>query len=606
MDLSVPAGRGQKMTKEVFEARKPQVEESREVRVALARVVGKATRNGLEGFSDLLEFWAVDPALPVREAVALSSEQAVTEQVGARQTLALLKRWCNDQSTGNALYKTWAAAAALCSIVAARPGRETYEQALDLLERLAHRTQASVKFYVSISLKRVARKVPLSDSEAPVALESVLKLVAQDENLSTKINVAEALCQARIADEAPALSVIQQWVSGPDIDCRWVGICSLLLWRRQKDEEWNREVVRFLGHDAQTTASVLVEILNQKDQLILERFSRFLEKTRESTLTTFASAFASVPQARLDEKLLSLLRGSEKRALQDLAVEIRAESWNQMLSTPSEFIADVQKALNKEHMAGEIYSAFNKLLTPEPGGSRDRLVQALVDSFLEQRSILEDVLTKLTMIAPPVFEPFSIEIRCRALRTLFHDPAALLDAINADPKVRDETTSALEFLVQPEPSGHREEMLDALLLAQTVDTPAVRMLLRQFRSMGLNSLNQFAYEFNLRWLGSELVKPDHFISHVWQAMYDAYERDDVLHVLRLLTMPEPQGQRKALVRALGISRLTRPTEVNMLLQNSSWQTRAGLLSFGTEVKLFSFLSYLFSPNIASQMFGVDG
>ena len=512
-DFSVPPGREQKLTREAFEARKPLVDETRELRIALARITGRAARQGLEGFTSLLDYWAVDPALQVREAVALTLEEAVKEQIGAQQALSLLQRWCNDRSNPN---RHWTAASALGSIVAARPGRETYERALDLLERLASRSSPSLKFYLSIALKKAARKAPLNDSEAPVTLESVLKLVARDEKVATKINVAEALCEARITDEVSARRVIQNWISGPDVDWRWAGICSLLLWRRQKKEEWNHLVVHFLNHDAPTTASVLVEILNHKDQTILERFSQFLLGADETTHALLVSGCASLPRERLDEKLLKV-------------------------------------------------------------------------------------------IDPSVFEPFSIEVRSEGFRTLFESPAALLNAITAGlgkTKVR-ETGMALERLVQQEPRGHREEMFNAFLSAQADDPRAVRMLLQQFRAMGISYLNEFAYEFNLQSLANDLDDPDLFISRVSLAMQDHYERIEALRVLQVLSMPEPQGRCTALVRALGVSRLTRASEVDVLLDDLSWQTRSGFLSLRTKVKLFSFLSYVFSPRFASEMFGVE-
>jgi hypothetical protein len=607
IELSVPSGRDQKMTREAFEARKPQVEETKECRLALARITGKAARDGLEGFVDLLEFWAVDPALPVREAVALSMEQAVTEQVGARQTLDLLQRWTNDRSPGShALYKSWAGASALGSIIAARPGRETYERALDLMERLATGNQSNVRFYISIALKKAARKAPLTDREAPVSLESLLKLTARDENAATKINVAEALCEARIANEVAALRVIEEWIAGVDLDYRWVGICGVLLWRRQRKEEWNRQIVRFLNYDAQTAASVLVEILIHKNQTILERLNQFVLKADATTRAALVAAFTTVPQARLDDKILSLLRSSEFSALNNLAIEIRAQSWNRMLSTPSEFITTLQRELQQENLRAEIVGAFSKLLKPEPDGSRRRLVPAMVSAFVEQPTIFEDVMARLKMIDPAVFDSFSVNVRAAGIRTLFQNPEALLRTVSAglaDAGVRGETKVALEFLAQPEPQGRGEEMLTALAAAQTTNPLAVRMLLRQFRALG--SLDQFTYEFNLRLLRNEILEPVRFIAHVAQAMYDDHERAETLHILRLLSMPEPGGQRRALIRALGVARLSRPIEVNMLLQDLSWQTSSGLLSLKTHVKLFSFVSHVLSPQIASGLFGVD-
>ena len=607
MAISVP-DREQKMTKEATEARKLEIDETRELRTSLARITGKALRSGLDGFIDLLDFWAVDPAFSVREAVSISLAIAVREQVGARQGLGLLQQWCNDRSSGgDVLAKSWAAASALAAIVAAQPERGTYERALDLLERLADRNVRRVRFFASISLKKAARKAPLRDQEAPVTLESVLRLVARDEKAATKINIAEALCEARIADEPAALSVIQDWISGSDLDCRWAGICCILLWRKQKREDWNKSVVRFLNDDAPTTAGVLVEILNHRDQTFLERISQFWLKAGEATRVALVAALASLPAVRLNEKILPALRASEIPALNNLAIEIRAESWSRMLSTPSEFITDVQQEVKQEPLAGEVSAAFVRLLKPEPAGSRGRLVQALVQCFFEERVVLEDVLGRLSEIGPTVFTPLSLEIRSSALRQLFQDPAALLSALNAslgDERVHSETKSALEFLVQEEPRGHRAELLDRLTTARSVDAQSVRMLVRQFRTMNIRALNNFVYLYNFGLLTSELAEPDRFVTHVWREMSDPYERDEVLYILRSLSMPEPEGRRGALVRALGIARMTRPIEVNSLLQDSSWQHRSGLISVATQVKLFSFLTYIVSPRIASGILGL--
>jgi hypothetical protein len=89
-------------------------------------------------------------------------------------------------------------------------------------------------------------------------------------------------------------------------------------------------------------------------------------------------------------------------------------------------------------------------------------------------------------------------------------------------------------------------------------------------------------------------------------MQDPNERAEVLHILGQLSAPEPQGRRRALVQALGATRATRPQQVDALLQDSSWQTRAGLFSLGTQVKLFSFLCNFFSPGVASKIFPMMG
>ena len=123
--------------------------------------------------------------------------------------------------------------------------------------------------------------------------------------------------------------------------------------------------------------------------------------------------------------------------------------------------------------------------------------------------------------------------------------------------------------------------------------------------MNSTVLSNFTNEFNLRLLANELAHPEQFIARVSDAMNDRFELAEVTNILHLLSMPAPQGRRRALVQALGIAKLTRPAVVNTLLLDSSWQTRSGLLSLSMEVKLFSFLSRIISPKFTSEIFGFD-
>ena len=611
-DLSVPSGREQKMTKEVFEARKETVAETKEVRVALARITGKAGRAGLEGFTDLLEVWGDDPALPVREAVAISLEHAVAERIGAKQALDLLQRWCTTSNHSDTPFRVWAAASALGSIVAVKPGRDVRVRALDLLERLTGSKYRNVKFYISIALKKTPRKIPLVDDEAPVSLELLLRLVASEEKAPTKINVAEALIESRIANEVMALSVIRKWLSGDNADCQWAAMCSLILWRKQTNEERNREVTSFLSVDPETTANVLVEVLNNKHQkmpVFWKSFRQLVLIADDTTRRALVRGLADQSQSSLEAELMPLLRASTEPLLKELAVAVRAEKWERMFSTPLDFISDLHEEVHQEHLAGEVSAALVQLLKPWPEGRRSELIQALASCFIERRTTLEEILTRLTMIAPTVFEPFSVEVRSEALRSLFQSPEVLMPAIGEglrDPKITGETTVALERLTRTEPGGHREELLNVLASVQAYNPTAVRALLRQFRSINSTLLSNFTYEFNLRLLTNELTDPEQFISHVSNALVnDQSERAELLNILRLLSMPAPQGRRRALVQALGIASLTHSAVINMLLFDSSWQTRSGLLSLSMEVRLFSFLSRIISPRLTSQIFGLD-
>lgn len=606
--ISVPPGREQGTSAAVLESRRLKAIEDRQLRVALASVTGKAARQGLEDLTELLEYWGADPVFQVRDTVALALEQAVTERTGGRQALVLLEKWARDSSNrGEGLYKAWAAASALGSIIAARPSREIYERTLNLLQQLALGYHHSIRFYVSISLKKAARRVPLVEAETPVSLATLLGLVARDERASTKINVAEALMEARMADEAAALKLIREWASGEDADCRWTAICSLFLWRKQKNEERNREVRGFLLKDAQTTAGVLVAVINHKHEkmpVFWQSFKQLVLEADRVTRRALVSGLASLPQASLEERLLPMLRASVEPVLENLVIEARAERLHQMFATPLEFIAELHRQARQEQK-DEVYGALALLMRPEPEGARSELVQALVTCFIEREANLEGAIGRLKGVAPSVFEPLSREVHLEGFRRLLYSPPALVGAIASKlnhPDVSGETREALEYLSQPAPRGAREELLQALAHAQVSEAAQVRSLLRQLRAAGSDILKNLVYEFNLRSLDSGLSKPDLWLSRVTEAMRDAQERAEVLQILRQLSEPEPQGRRRLLLQLLGAARVTRPDEVNALLLDSSWQWRTGLFSFSTEVKLFAFLYSMFSPGFAMKVF----
>jgi hypothetical protein len=609
-DLSVPAGRERKPS-EVKEQRKHAAEKDKELRIALARITGKAGRQGLEDFTALLNFWGADPMLAIREAVALALEQAVAERTGARHALSLLEKWCNDFSQRpDALFRTAAAASALASIAGVSHSRDICAKALSLLEQLAGSDRPAVKFYVSIALKKIGRKTSLTANEMSIGLAPLLALVAHDAKGTTKINVAETLVESRIANETAALTLIRDWLAGSDADCRWTAMCSLFLWRKQRNDERNRVVAESLALDPYTAANMLVETLNEKYQkapIYWDCFKQFAAEADAISRRALVAGLSAPQQVSLHEELLQRLRASENQRLSSLFVEVRAQRWRQMLSTAPTFIADLHQEVHRKGLASEIVAALAGLLEPEPAGCRVQLIEALVSCIRDKRDTLEDILHQLTIMAPPIFEPFAAEVRVAGLRELFSDPLTLVriiaESLN-DSTSSDETCIALELLAQPEPRGNHAELLQALGAAQASDAAALQGVLRQFRATSSRALSELAYEFNFLSLSDDLADPELFISRVMVDMRDPLERARVLQSLRQLSQATPQGRRMALVQALGAARVSRPAEVDTLLLDQSWQDRAWPFSLSTEVKLFSFLASVFSPHIASKFFTV--
>jgi hypothetical protein len=609
-ELTASPGREQR-TATAPGVRRAKAAEGRELRVALARLVGRAGKQGLEDLIDLIEFWGADPSLSVREAVAVALEQAVRERAGAKHALALLERWCSVVSgRQETLYRAAAAASALSTIAAAHRADGTYEKSLGLLRRLAGSAHPSMKFYVSIALRKAARRLPLDDEAAPVGLSTLLGMVARGGRPATKINVAEALNEARVSDENLTLDLVSTWISGDDADCRWAAMCSLVLWRRPRGVERTRLTVGFLEWDARTTASVLVEVINHKHErtkVYWDGFARLVREADEATRESLVSGLAALPQASLKEQLLPLLHASGEAQLEGLAIEVRAERWRQMFPTPAEFIADLRREVQQQSISAEVYNALTALLRPEPWGHRSELSVALVSCFVEQRPSLDDVLTRLKAVAPSSFEPLSVEVRREGLRRLLDAPqelvAALSEGLTRAELARD-TGEALAALSQPGPYGCRDELLRALALAPALAPAPAFALLEQFRASGVPAVSQLAYELNLRSLEDDIKDGGRFLSRVNEMLRYASQRAEVLQALLHLSTPEPEGRRRALVRALGAARVMRRAEVDALLQDRSWQCGAGLLGLGNEVKLFSFISSIFSADMAESIVGL--
>jgi hypothetical protein len=386
-------------------------------------------------------------------------------------------------------------------------------------------------------------------------------------------------------------------------------MCSRFLWRRQRDEERVSGVETFLGLDAQTAASVLVEVINEKHErtsVFWESFAR-LARGGGSTRAALVSGLAALPQATLEERLLPLLRASGEEPLVILAVEVRAERWRLMFRTPPELVADLRRELQRGDASSEIYNALSALMMAEPWGSRGDLVRALVSCFADCREALDDVLTRLKGMAPALFGPLSVEVRREGLRGMLHVPPTLV-AATAEGLTRVElsgdTGEALAALAQPEPHGYRAELLRALAHSQAAVPAAAFALLQQFRASGHPALGQLAYELNLASLEGDLADAGRFLSRVNEMLRYAPQRAEVSRALEHLSTPEPQGRRAALVRALGTARVTRAAEVDALLRDPGWQPYSGGLGLGAEVKIFSYLANVFSPGVAASIFGL--
>lgn len=601
-EWSVPPGRSQRRANAISDERKRRAAEDWEVRAAVARMVGKVGRHGFADLSGLIDYWATDPIFKVREAVALSLEQATCESMGAKQTFNILDKWCGDHSgSEDALCRAKAAASALGSIAAANAntGSLVYVKALNRLKKLARDARRDIRFFVSIPLKKTARKVPLSE------IKTLLGLVIQDQRPATRINVADALNEARVFDEAAVLELLDEWLASEDASRRWAAMCSIILWRKQSDEERTQEVIRFLDRDPATVAGVFVEAVKQKYHRarMAAWFEQLASEMPDDARRRLISGLAEQDFSQLDERLLARLRASGNPQLAGLAVEVRGERWRRLLSTPNDLLNDLRRELHQGRMTVEVYTGLTLLLRPEPEGCRQRLVEALAACFVQNRVELDQVLNKLKDIAPTTFEPLSVEVRREILKRLFYDPNAFVEVAAAymrRAETAEEARNALEALAQPE--GYREELLQALAFGYALDAASVKRLLGLFRGAAKRTLRLVVYEFNLRLLEGQLSNPAGLVAEVLGAAGDEGEWEEMIQVLRYLAASGAQSKRKLLVRALAEARATQSQEVDGLLQHPSIQAQPELAGLRSEVRLASALNSVFVPKLLARLF----
>lgn len=602
---SVPEGRNGNRAEAISEVRRRQAVETEDVRAATAHMVGKVGQFGLADLTKLVDRWATDPIMQVREAVALSLEQAASQGFGTKQVFNILDSWTRDHTTSNdALRRAWSAASALGTIAASNPDKPIAKEALRRLEKLARDSRTSIRFYVSIPLKRAARKVALTDE-----LENLLALVVQDDSASTKINVAEALNEARIFAAEAALTVIDRWLFSNDKNQRWAAVCSLIIWNvwHQRTDDTYQEIIRLVHHDAEIVASVFVEIVNHKRHKkgAPSLFRQVVLRAPDDIRKELIAGLAKIPFALLDERLLVRLRTATQTALQSLAADVRTQRWHELMEAPNQLVADLLDELENEQMSRELYLALTPLLEPEPAGSRGKLVGALADAFDENRAGLDQVLKKMKRIAPSTFEPLVAEVRAGAFERLFHDPVRFVDTVTAYlsfAQTAEETAEGLDLLAQHWPLGAHEELLQALAAAYALDPASITALLKLFRTSSTTRLRFVPYEFNLRLVEGFLIDPEALLAYITSARRDPEEFEEFVYILTQLAASEPEGKRKMLIAALAQARTTNALAVDELLQHPLIMAQPSLAGLKLEIRLATTLQNVFMPKILRKLF----
>jgi hypothetical protein len=605
-EWSVPARRG---TDGNIEERKREAKERQAFREALARLIGAVGREEIdEEIADTLERWATDPILKVREAVAIALEQTAQDTSSANRSLDLLKKWGSGFAYDERSFlKLYAIASPLTRFASPKSGRAVFERAMSYLKVLSKDGRKGVRFYTSIAIRKMARKTELQH------LEALLSALARDGDLGTRVNVAQAINEAREArydnQEGAVSELTERWLSSADENLRWVAVCSLLTRsnhsRGRQPEAHQRqldEIQSLLVHDAGTVASVLLEIISE-ERLKKNAWPFFWQLISDtSSRATLIGGLAKSDFSQLDKKLFDRLRRFGNPQHERLIVEIRKAYWERLLLTPSSFLTDLRKRLSEDKSVLEMFQALTELMRPEiEGGARHAVIAAMIAFYPQDRHILNEVLSKLRGLAPSIFGPISAEILRAALTKLFYDPPTFFQILLSDLENHDtsrDVYAALASLAQAEPLGLRKELLQALAYAHAVDSATVKPLLRLLRNSNSRVLSSLSYEFTYNLLEGKLATARDFVTTVNNALQDESEQGEMLNILQRFAIPEPGGKRRSLVRCLSTARSLDGTAVDQLVQHPLLKKRAGLAHLDLEVRVasvFSSVSRWFRP-----------
>jgi hypothetical protein len=605
---SVPEGREKGNPDRNSEKRKREINETQTLRMNAARLIGTAAKEGLDkDVGDLLMYWGTDPSLKIRDAVATSLEQCAQDIDAANSALGFLKDWgsgsANDEPS---LFKLYAMALPLTRLALANSGEAVRSRALNYLKFLCRDRRHSVQFYASIAVKKMARKTPFVD------LVSLLSALAHDSNPSTKVNVAQALSEARFRNEPAVTELIQDWRQSTDENLRWVAFCLVLVFGKQSKANGNedgfmQEVHALLAEDARTVADVYLELLSDQRlrKIAWRQFKRLTTESLDGYHHLIISGLAHTDFLRLDKILLRRLRQFGDPPHERLILEIRKAHWRNIISSSGALLADLRKRLQEQDRTVEVFQTLTEMLTPEPDGCRAAFIEALVAFYPQDRELLDDVLLKLEKMAPSVFEPFSVEVRRVALRKWFYDPASLVAAVSSDltnPLVSESVISALESLAQPEPLGDRDGFLQAIAYAHALNATTARHFLARLKNSGNRALSVLSYEFTYRLLEGKLAAPRDFVAAVADCLQDNAQRTDALDVLERFAMPELPGKKRALIDTLAQARAFEPAAVDAVLQNPFVQSRPRLARLQFDVRVASILESVFMPRFVSRWF----
>ena len=183
------------------------LDESYDLRVAVAVALGEVGKERLDDIIPLLEEWAVHTDARVRGAVGIALSQVVQNRTRVRPTLKLLHDWARDFSVG--YFKRWAAAAALWRI-----GQIDLDLVLPELKRLADDSHERVRAAVAYGAIRLGRKN--AEEMAPI-----VQSLGGDEDQYVRLQAADAARAMWRRDRATVTDILDKWASSENLNELW-------------------------------------------------------------------------------------------------------------------------------------------------------------------------------------------------------------------------------------------------------------------------------------------------------------------------------------------------------------------------------------------------
>lgn len=605
-EWSVPPGRDPK-TEEQKNERKSRIEETREMREAIARAVGVVGRLGLDDILEILDYWATDSNIHIRRSVAIAMEQAARSQAGVNHALSLLEKWCLDINSPDPIRRrALAAAVALGSVTSAAPDPYVALRALQCLARLARSRHQDARFYVSMAVKRVTRHAPLS------VTENLLVRLAADRRPEVRQNVSGALNEAWLYDREAAATLVDQWVLSDDENRRWAALAAVMTNRRGANgarPDRYRNLLELLEEDemASSIASVLSETINHShhEQVVEGTFLRLTQEAKGVAWDNLAAGLADVSLGKLENKLLPLMRSESTPLLDQRVVEVRREVLKKKLSEPQLFVNTLRTWLNQEAVRLEVFRSLTLLLDDGPAGSRGQVVAALAEEYCERRMAVTKILITLEDLAPSHFAWLSPAVRIEAFKRLVNDPAKFVVKVNEDltsGEASETAIEALESLARSEPLGSRDQLVRALALGYSHSPANVKKLLSSLKSSGSTELAHVACEVTYRLSEVALETPHTLPSFVLEMINSENESTEVLSALDYLADPGSGGQRTKLINSLVEAKRLQTAGVDDLLAHESLKQWANLTTIPVDVTRALYVNRIFSRKFVTRLF----